>query len=54
MQNILILTVRLINIDEVQYRENEKGISTRSGVEWTINPTTFGPMLLIIRKYWKG
>jgi hypothetical protein len=32
---------------KVAIQKNE-GISTRSGVEWTINPTTFGPMLLII------
>jgi hypothetical protein len=30
-----------------------KRISTRSGVEWTINPTTF-PMLLIIEKILEG
>jgi hypothetical protein len=29
-----------------------KGISTRTGLEWTINPTTFGPTLLS-RKYWE-
>jgi hypothetical protein len=29
-----------------------KGISTRTGLEWTINPTTFGPTQLS-RKYWE-
>jgi hypothetical protein len=24
-----------------------KGISTRTGLEWTINPTTFGTLLII-------
>jgi hypothetical protein len=34
----------LINISMKVRERTRKGISTRTGVEWTINPTTFGPI----------
>jgi hypothetical protein len=50
MQNILILTVLLNILMKVAVQCERERISTRTGLEWTINPTTFGPTLLIIEK----